>query len=46
MARKRGRPHVTADELNTMLPPEELSADEIEDFMTMLAEHGIVVVEG
>jgi ATP:corrinoid adenosyltransferase len=45
LARKRGHAHVTCDELNAALPPEELSADEIEEFMTKLAEQGIVVVE-
>ncbi len=45
LARKRRRPHVTCDELNAALPPEELSADEIEEFMTRLAEQGIDVVE-
>lgn len=45
LARKRGRPRVTTDEVNAALGPELLSADEIEEFLTKLTEQGIDVVE-
>ena len=44
LAKKRG--FVTHDELNAVLPPEEVSSDMIEDIYAMLNEMGINVVEG
>ena len=41
LAKKRG--FVTHDELNAVLPPEEVSSDQIEDIYTMLSEMGISV---
>ena len=42
-AKKRG--FVTVDELNSVMPSEEVSPDQIEDTMSMLSEMGINVVE-
>ena len=42
-AKKRG--YVTGDELNAVMPSEEVSPDQIEDTMSMLSEMGINVVE-
>ena len=41
LAKKRG--FVTHDQLNAVLPPEEVSSDQIEDIYTMLSEMGISV---
>ena len=43
LAKKRG--YVTMDELNAVLPSEEVSPDQIEDTMAMLSDMGINVVE-
>jgi len=43
LAKQRG--YVTYDELNEVLPSEEVSSEQIEDTMAMLAEMGINVVE-
>src|SRR5580693_1885363 len=43
IAKKRG--WVTQDELNLVLPSEEISSDQIEDMNAMLSEMGINVVE-
>ncbi|HLO78859.1 MAG TPA: RNA polymerase sigma factor RpoD, partial [Magnetospirillum sp.] len=45
VARGRERGYVTYDELNTALPPDEVSSEQIEDTMAMLSELGINVVE-
>jgi RNA polymerase primary sigma factor len=42
-AKKRG--YVTMDELNAVLPSEEVSSEQIEDTMSMLSDIGINVVE-
>ncbi|MFD0916336.1 RNA polymerase sigma factor RpoD [Pseudahrensia aquimaris] len=42
-AKKRG--YVTVDELNEVMPSDEVSPDQIEDTMSMLSEMGINVVE-
>src|SRR5829696_3246 len=42
-AKKRG--YVTHDELNAVLPSEEVSSDQIEDIYAMLNEMGINVVD-
>ncbi|MEP0940285.1 MAG: RNA polymerase sigma factor RpoD [Rhizobiaceae bacterium] len=42
-AKKRG--YVTVDELNAVMPSDEVSPDQIEDTMSMLSEMGINVVE-
>src|ERR1700758_3137448 len=43
IAKKRG--WVTQDELNAVLPSEEISSDQIEDMNAMLSEMGINVVD-
>src|SRR6201995_2494414 len=43
LAKKRG--FVTHDELNAVLPSEEVTSDQIEDIYAMLSEMGISVVE-
>ena len=43
LAKQRG--YVTYDELNAVLPSEEVSSEQIEDTMAMLTEMGINVVE-
>ena len=45
IARARERGYVTYDELNTVLPPDQMSSEQIEDTMTLLSEMGINVVE-
>ena len=45
MTRGRERGYVTYDELNTALPPDQVSSEQIEDTMSMLSEAGINVVE-
>ncbi len=42
-AKKRG--FVTVDELNSVLPSEEVTSEQIEDTMSMLSDMGINVVE-
>ncbi|MBN9088234.1 MAG: RNA polymerase sigma factor RpoD [Reyranella sp.] len=39
------RGYVTYDELNSALPPDEVSSEQIEDTMAMLSEAGVNVVE-
>jgi RNA polymerase primary sigma factor len=41
----KARGYVTYDELNAVLPSEEVSSEQIEDTMSMLSEIGITVVE-
>ncbi len=43
VAKKRG--YVTMDELNSVLPSEEVTSEQIEDTMAMLSDMGINVVE-
>src|ERR1700753_3934283 len=43
LAKRRG--FVTHDELNAVLPSEEVTSDQIEDIYAMLSEMGISVVE-
>jgi RNA polymerase primary sigma factor len=45
VARGKERGYVTYDDLNSALPPEQVSSEQIEDTMTMLSELGINVVE-
>ena len=45
LARGKERGFVTYDELNSALPPEQVSSEQIEDTMTQLSEMGINVVE-
>ncbi|MFQ5418715.1 MAG: RNA polymerase sigma factor region1.1 domain-containing protein, partial [Myxococcota bacterium] len=43
-AKERG--YVSYDELNQVLPPDQMSSEQIEDTMSMLSEMGITVIEG
>ena len=45
LARAKERGYVTYDELNAVLPPDQMSSEQIEDTMTLLSEMGINVVE-
>ena len=45
IARGKERGYVTYDELNSALPPEQVSSEQIEDTMAMLSEIGINVIE-
>jgi RNA polymerase primary sigma factor len=45
LIRSKERGYVTYDELNAVLPPEQMSSEQIEDTMAMLNEMGINVVE-
>ncbi|MEN9411509.1 MAG: polymerase sigma factor RpoD [Pseudomonadota bacterium] len=42
-ARERG--YITYEQLNTVLPPDQVSSEQIEDVMSMLSEMGINVIE-
>ena len=45
LARGKERGYLTYDELNTALPPDQVSSEQIEDTMTILSELGIKVIE-
>ncbi len=45
IAEARERGFITYDQLNAVLPPDQVSSDQIEDVMSMLSEMGIQVVE-
>ena len=45
IAEARERGYITYDQLNTVLPPEQVSSEQIEDVMSMLSEMGINVIE-
>ncbi len=45
LAKAKERGFVTYDELNAVLPPDQMSSEQIEDTMSMLSEIGITVVE-
>ena len=45
IADARDRGYITYDQLNAVLPPEQVSSDQIEDVMSMLSEMGIQVTE-
>jgi len=42
-AKERG--YITYDQLNAVLPPEQVSSEQIEDVMSMLSEMGINIIE-
>ncbi len=46
IARGKERGHITYEELNAVLTPEQTSSEQIEDTLAMLSEMGIQVVEG
>jgi RNA polymerase primary sigma factor len=45
IAEARSRGYITYDQLNQVLPPDQVSSEQIEDVMSMLSEMGINVVE-
>src|SRR3989304_5695842 len=45
LARSKERGYVTYDELNAVLPPDQMSSEQIEDTLAMLNEMGVNVVE-
>ena len=45
IAEARTRGYITYDQLNRVLPPEQVSSEQIEDVMSMLSEMGINVIE-
>ncbi|MCG8508756.1 MAG: RNA polymerase sigma factor RpoD, partial [Rhodospirillales bacterium] len=45
IARGKERGYITYDELNSALPPDSVSSEQIEDTMSMISEMGINVVE-
>ncbi|WP_370270792.1 RNA polymerase sigma factor RpoD [Nioella sp.] len=45
IAEARTRGYITYDQLNTVLPPDQVSSEQIEDVMSMLSEMGINVIE-
>ncbi|WP_179379216.1 RNA polymerase sigma factor RpoD [Jannaschia marina] len=45
IAEARTRGYITYDQLNQVLPPEQVSSEQIEDVMSMLSEMGINIVE-
>ncbi|MGE5538152.1 MAG: RNA polymerase sigma factor RpoD [Gemmatimonas sp.] len=46
LARGKERGYITYDELNTALPPDQFSSEQIEDVLASLNEMGINVVDG
>jgi len=45
IAEARERGYITYDQLNSVLPPEQVSSEQIEDVMSMLSEMGINIIE-
>ncbi|MBL8805423.1 MAG: RNA polymerase sigma factor RpoD, partial [Rhodospirillales bacterium] len=45
IARGRERGYVTYDEINAVLPPDQVSSEQIEDTLALLSEQGVNVVE-
>ncbi len=45
VAKGKERGYVTYDEINAVLPPEQVSSEQIEDTMTMLSELGVNIVD-
>jgi len=45
IAEARERGYITYDQLNTVLPPDQVSSEQIEDVMSMLSEMGINIIE-
>ncbi|PYE85915.1 RNA polymerase sigma factor RpoD [Pseudoroseicyclus aestuarii] len=45
IAEGRERGYITYDQLNAVLPPDQVSSDQIEDVMSMLSEMGIQITE-
>jgi RNA polymerase primary sigma factor len=45
IAEARVRGYITYDQLNQVLPPEQVASEQIEDVMSMLSEMGINIIE-
>ncbi|MBB3066825.1 RNA polymerase sigma factor RpoD [Limibacillus halophilus] len=45
VARAKERGFITYDELNQVLPPDQVSSEQIEDVMSLLSEMGVTVIE-
>ena len=45
IAEARTRGFITYDQLNSVLPPEQVSSEQIEDVMSMLSEMGVNIIE-
>ena len=45
IAEARERGYITYDQLNQVLPPDQVSSEQIEDVMSMLSEMGINIIE-
>ncbi len=45
IAEARERGYITYDQLNNVLPPDQVSSEQIEDVMSMLSEMGVNVIE-
>ncbi|MEM6888011.1 MAG: RNA polymerase sigma factor RpoD [Pseudomonadota bacterium] len=45
IAEAREKGYITYDQLNTVLPPDQVNSEQIEDVMSMLSEMGINVIE-
>ena len=45
IANAKARGYITYDELNEVLPPEQVTSEQIEDVMAMLSEMGINTIE-
>ncbi|MBL3575642.1 RNA polymerase sigma factor RpoD [Rhodovulum sulfidophilum] len=45
IAEAKERGYITYDQLNQVLPPEQVSSEQIEDVMSMLSEMGINIIE-
>ena len=45
IAEARERGYITYDQLNAVLPPEQVSSEQIEDVMAMLSEMGINIID-
>jgi RNA polymerase primary sigma factor len=46
LAKAKERGYISIDELNAILPQDQVSSEQIEDTMTMLSEMGINVIDG
>ncbi|HVL20980.1 MAG TPA: RNA polymerase sigma factor region1.1 domain-containing protein, partial [Amaricoccus sp.] len=45
IATAKARGYITYDELNEVLPPDQVTSEQIEDVMSMLSEMGINVID-
>ena len=45
IAEAREKGYITYDQLNRVLPPDQVASEQIEDVMSMLSEMGINIIE-